>query len=203
MGILSRFLKRRNADEPASVGDAPLRGDEVVARGGTYSGLLFDNPAIGLSPSLTWSFDFDCDEVVRADERSIVGVTVEWLPMQASSWASLAPNRAAGKAFGNPAEASVYFYAHHRFDAFELVLQEQRDSALLAALTLRGDLDGLGLDPVRVSTRLRFTGFNVHLSDVNSPTEALERLAGFTNAEGLELRERRSSGAYQFVPDQE
>ena len=203
MGILSRFVKRLDPDRLSSEGDAPLRAEEVVARGGTYSGLLFDNPSIGLSPSLTWSFDFDCNEVVRAHDRSPVGVTVEWLPMQASRWASLAPNRAAGTTFGNPAEASVYFYEHHRFDAFELVLQEQGGSALLAALTLRGDLDGLELDQVRVTARLRFAGITVHLSDVNSPTEALQRLATFTNADGLALKERRSSGAYQFAPDPE
>lgn len=202
MGILSRLVTRRYLDGPSSEVDAPLRAEEVLARGGTYSGLLFDNPSIGLTPSLT-SFDFDCNEVERADDRSPVGVTVEWLPMQASSWASLAPHRASGRAFGKAAEASVYFYEHHRFDAFELVLQEQRGSTALATPTLRGDLDGLGLDPVRVSALLRFTGFTVYLSDVNSSAEALERLATFTLVDGLALRERRSSGAYQFEPDQE
>jgi hypothetical protein len=117
-----------------------------------------------------------------------------------SSWESLTPRSAAGRRFADPAEASVYFYEHHRFDGFELMLQEQRGSALLAALTLHDDLDGLGLEPASVSAWLRFTGFRVQLSDASTPSDALERLGSQTVTEGLVLRHSPLGSAYHFGP---
>lgn len=187
-------------DEDEADADAPLRADEIVARGGTFSGFLFDNPFIRLKPALTWSFDFDCEDVVRDGDSSLVSASVSWLPMDVPGWKSLAPRRAAGEIFAEPAESSVYYYAHHRYDAFELVLQEQRGAEVLVTLKVSGDLDGLGLDSVSVTAWLRFVGIAVQLSDVNEPTEALHRLASLTDTQGLVLRDSPNHANFHFDP---
>lgn len=180
--------------------EAPLRSEEIVARGGIFGGLLLDNPFIGLGPALTWSFDFDCDDVVRGESSSSVSVSVSFVPMAAVGWTSLAPDRAGGQIFAEPAEPSLYYYEHHRFDAFDLVLHEQRATELLATLTMHGDVDGLGLDVVSVTAWLRFTGIAVQLSDVSTPIDALQRLASLTDTQGLVLK-GPSHIAYNFQPD--
>jgi hypothetical protein len=71
--------------EPDAGGDA-LRRDELVPQGGTWNGVLFDNPSIGLPPALTWTFDLSFAEVSRDYGDSPVSLTVEWVPLPGASW---------------------------------------------------------------------------------------------------------------------
>jgi hypothetical protein len=180
--------------------DDDLRAEEIVATGGTWHGVLFDNPFIELAPAVTWSLTVNCQDVVRDNSDSPVSVTVEWLPLPFPSWRRLAPHHAQGKEFGEPTESSVYFYEHHRFGAFDLLLHEQRGPRLRAVMTVREDLDGLGLDAVSVEAWLRFDGLIVHLSDVTSPSQALQRLAEFTDITGLVLNDGWAGAGFCFHP---
>jgi hypothetical protein len=181
-------------------GGDDLRVEEIVATGGAWHGVLFDNPSIGLAPSLTWSLTVDCQAVVRDVDSSPVSVTVEWLPMPVPSWTRMAPGHAQGQHFGELAECSIYFQEHHCFGAFDLALYEQRGAELRAALTVREDLDGLGLDPVSVEAWLRFEGLIVHLSDVTSPSQALQRLADFIDVTGLIRDDGWTGSGFCFYP---
>jgi hypothetical protein len=109
--------------------------------GGEWHGLLFDNPSLRLPPSLTWCFNFPFEDVSREDDYSPLSLCVEWLPVPAESWRRIAGHRLTSAKFAEPAEASVYYYVHHRFDTVDLDLVEQRDRALRAVATVSGDLD--------------------------------------------------------------
>jgi hypothetical protein len=54
---MSRFDRLRRKPEPATnhcvePDDDALRPEELHAQGGTWNGLLFDNPSVGLPPSI-------------------------------------------------------------------------------------------------------------------------------------------------------
>lgn len=38
---------------------------ELVPAGGSWSGVLFDNPSIGFGPALHWEFTFEFQEIRR------------------------------------------------------------------------------------------------------------------------------------------
>ncbi len=64
--------------------------------------------------------------------------------------------------------------------------------------TVSGDIDRLGIDPVRADGWLTFTGILVSLHDVVSPDVALARLGQFTDTTGLALDPGGSDAALRF-----
>lgn len=183
-------------------GDSPdaLRGDELVAAGGSWNGLLFDNPRLGLAPELTWTFTFGFMDVVRGDTNCTVSLEVDWVPLPGARWEKIAPKQLASPRFAEPVEASVYFFEHYRFESAELHLLRQRGAQLYASATLRGDIDGLGMDEVRVDDWLRFDGIIVSLSGATSAQAAGSQLGKFTDVSGLAQAGRTAGGGFVFLP---
>lgn len=173
--------------------------DFVPASGSEWHGLLFDNPSQLLPPQLTWSFNFAFQNVSREDEDSPLSLSVDWLPVPAQSWRRLAGHHLTSARFAEPAEASVYYYLHHRFEKVALDLVEQRGRSLRAVVTVSGDIDRLGIDPVRADAWLTFTGILVSLHDATSPDVALARLGQFTDIAGLAFDSDSADAALRFV----
>jgi hypothetical protein len=180
--------------------DDALRGDELVPARGTWNGLLFDNPTLGLAPALTWTFTFRFHDVERGDSSSEVSLDVDWVPLPSVRWQQITPRQVASSRFAEPVEASVYFFEHYRFDAVELRLLQQQDAQLRASATLRGDIDGLGLDEVHVDDWLRFDGIIVSLNGVTSAQAARSQLGSFTDVTGLTQVGRTAGGGFIFSP---
>ncbi|SCL36583.1 hypothetical protein GA0070624_5592 [Micromonospora rhizosphaerae] len=170
----------------------------VPVEGGTWGGLLFDNPRVGLAPHLTWSFRFPFEEVIRDYGSSQIFLDIEWLPLPGASWGNMTGQAIRG--VGEPAESSVCFFQHHQYDLIDLEIVEQRDLWIHARATLTGDLDGLGMDPVTADAWLRFTGIRVYLSDITSAESALARLQEFTAPEGLSYTPTPNSPSFRFEP---
>jgi hypothetical protein len=124
---------------------------------------------------------------------------VEWVPLAAESWRRIGGHRVTSANFAEPAEASVYHYLHHRFETVALDLVEQRGRSLRAVVTVSGDIDRLGIDPVRADAWLTFTGILVSLHDVTSPDVALARLGQFTDTTGLALDPDSADAAPRFI----
>lgn len=168
------------------VEDNGLAAEELIPAGGSWNGLLFDNPTIGLAPGLTWTFTFDFEDVARSYGTTGVSLTLDWVPLAAESWRLMAGQAASGSTFGEPIESSAYFFDHHRYDAAELRVVEQRGDEVRVVASVRGDLDRLGIEALDVDRWLRFEGIIVQLSDVpTSAAAATRRLAEFTDTTGL------------------
>jgi hypothetical protein len=180
--------------------DDKLRIDDFVpAAGGEWYGLLFANPSLPLDPHLTWCFTFPFEDVSREDGYSPLSLDLEWLPIPADSWRRIAGRHVTSASFAEAGEASVYYYLHHRFETIKLELVEQRGRSLRAVATVSGDLDGLGIDPVRVDAWLTFTGILVSLHDATSPDAALARLGQFTDTSGLTFDPDSGEAALRFI----
>ena len=187
MSLLRRLRRDTGPDESPSSApsdDAP-RPEELVFRGGTWNGLLFDNPTIGLLPALTWTFSFRFDEVVRDHGTSPVGFTVDWVPLPNTDWTTMAGKNAVCEIFAEPIECSAYFFEHYRYDVVDLRLVEQNGGNLRVVANAHGDVDGLGVPEWNVDQQLAFEGIYVALSDVEDLDAATTRLANFTDASGL------------------
>lgn len=65
---------------------------------------------------------------------------------------------------------------------------------------MSGDIDRLGVDPLRAEAWLTFTGILVSLPDATSPDEAFARLGRFTDTTGLVFDTARTTSALRFVP---
>jgi hypothetical protein len=180
--------------------DDALRADDLVPAGGSWNGLLFDNPRLGLAPALTWTFSFRFQDVVRGDSSSEVSVDVDWVPLPAIGWQTITPAQLDSPHFAGPMEASVYFFEHYRFESVELDLPEQRGAQLHARATLRGDIDGLGLDEVSVDDWLGFDGIIVALDLVTSEQAARSQLGNFTDVSGLTKGGRTVGSGFIFSP---
>ena len=179
--------------------DANLSRGELVPSGGTWSGLLFDNPSIGLAAQLTWEFTFEFADVERSYGSTPVTVTIDWVPISNSRWHSMAGRRAASNTFSHPIESSVYFFEHHRFDAASLSILDQRESMVHVVAEISGDIDRLGIDTIDLTAWLRFTGITVALTDCpEDEPAAMARLADFTDVRDLVAT--TSAHAYTFVP---
>jgi hypothetical protein len=85
--------------------DALTTRDLVPVSGGTWDGLLFDNPNISLPAALTWSFRFPFAEVHREYGSSQIFLDVDWLPLPAASWRSMTGQTV--QALGEPAESAL------------------------------------------------------------------------------------------------
>jgi hypothetical protein len=181
--------------DEASAADAPKEAEadedgldvsELVSTdGGTFRGLLFDNPAIGVAPQLTWTFAFEFEEVDRDYGSSPVCLDIDWVPLALPSWRDMAGQAVEFDGFAKPAESSVYFFAHHRYDAIALRVVEQRQQRIHVLAEVSGDLDRLGIPSMAVDAWLGFAGITVSLRDVSSEADALARLQDFTDPSGL------------------
>lgn len=132
--------------------------EELVATdGGTWSGLLFDNPRIGIAPQLTWRFILPYEDVARAYGQTSVALTVEWIALQVSSWRGMRGHTARCATFGDCGEASVYFFSHHRYDCIDLEITDQREGgAGHVQAAVSGDIDRLGREEIHAEAWLRF-----------------------------------------------
>lgn len=180
MGFLDRFW--RDDDEP-------LRLDELMLKGGTWNGLLFENPSIGLEPWLSWSFNFEFEEVELGDEAVDPTFDLEWVELPGASWQAMAGLSASSPEFCKPIEASAYVFEHYRYDQAELRVVEQHGARLRVTAGARVDLDGLGIPEWSVDGQLEFTGIYVQLEGVDTVEVARERLSAVTDVAGLEGRD--------------
>ncbi|MCO8269662.1 hypothetical protein M1L60_03545 [Actinoplanes sp. TRM 88003] len=168
----------------------------TAAEGGGWSGLLFDNPVVGLPPALTWT----CAVPLAPVEGERAGLDLDWLPWAAADWRAMAGVEVSCASFAEPAEASVYFRGHHRYDRVVVRVAEQVGARIRVVASVSGDIDRLGPDEVAVDTWLAFRGFTVQLSGVSSASAALDRLAGFTTVEGLVEVDDPRGIAFRFQP---
>ncbi len=167
--------------------------------GGTWSGLLFENPRTGYDLRLTWTFTFDYEPVRREYGTTKPGLSIDWVPFGNCSWRSLAGNEARTKRFAEPIESSVYFFEHYRYDEADVRVLEQQATDVRVSASVRGDVDGLGLESLEADQRLRFQGIYVQPSPLPDSTEAAESLlAEFTDTTGLVGVRRQHS--YVFEP---
>ncbi|MGH3758136.1 hypothetical protein [Actinophytocola sp.] len=178
-----------------------LRASELVpATGGQWDGLLFDNPTLGMMPWLSWSFTFLFADVSRDDGSSPVSLCIEWVPLTTATWRDMAGQALRNSRFAEPAEASVYFFEHHRYDTVDLQVVEQHGLEIRVAATVSGDLDGLGVDQLTVDQWMTFAGIHVSLSTARSAEAASARLKDFTDVIGLSCSPRRTAGNFMFSP---
>jgi hypothetical protein len=187
MGLFDRIRRKSAADTNPrpEAGEDALRLAELVPQGGAWRGLLFDNPNIGLPPALTWTFEFQFGELSRDYGDSPVSFTADWVPLPGAAWSAMAGHSAASEVFAEPIECSAYFFAHHRYDAVQVRVLEQRGSKLRVAVKAHGDVDGLGIPKWTVDEWLDFDGIYVQLSDTNTVEEATARLATHSDISGL------------------
>ncbi len=174
-----------------------LRLSDLVPAGGTWHGLLFDNPTLGLRPSLTYGFSFRYAEVLREYGDSPVTLDVDWVELPVPSWRDMAGRTVRSPRFAEPAEASVYFFEHHQYETVDLNILEQRGRSIHVTVTVSGDLQGLGLPSLAADDWLTFTGFEVSLSAQGA---ASTRLADFTDVTGLARTEGAMPGRSVYLP---
>ncbi|MBB4691823.1 hypothetical protein [Paractinoplanes abujensis] len=174
-----------------------LEACALVAGGdGVWSGLLFDNPVVGLPAALTWT----CVVPLAPVEGEPVVLDLDWLPWAVADWRSVAGLEVVCGSFAEPVEASVRWRGHHRYDRVSVRVVEQRGARVRVAATLSGDLDGLGPDEFSVESWLVFSGVTVQLSEVGSAGAALARLGEFVEVSGLvEVADPRGI-AFRFAP---
>jgi hypothetical protein len=131
--------------------------EEILLVGGSWEGLLFENPSTGLPLLLSWTFTFEFADVARGFGTSPLSLTVDWVRLGGSTWEAMVGQSASGSSFGDPIEASVYFFEHHRFDAAEVEVTAQDGDRLYVMASVRGDIDGLGWtrSPPRDGSRSR------------------------------------------------
>ncbi len=177
-----------------------LRVEELTPAGGSWSGLLFENPARGYPLTLTWAFSIDFCEVVRDYGSVSPNLVVEWVPVGASSWRSMRGARFSVGRFGVPIEASLYFFEHHRYDEAEVVVHNQDADGLDVAVSVRGDIDGLGIGEVSARANLSFGGIYVQTEATGTdPEAAAELLRRVTEIGGLRPRARGHNVVFEPV----
>lgn len=181
-----------------TVSDAPRR-DELVPIGGTWSGLVFDNPRTGYELRLTWTFTFDFEPVRREYGTTNPSLSIDWVPFGRCSWRTLAGSHASTRRFAEPIESSVYFFEHYRYDEAHVRVVAQQAADVRVRASIRGDVDGLGFASLDVDQLLRFQGIYVQPSVLPNNLEAAEAvLSEFTDATGLIGVRRQHS--YVFAP---
>ncbi|MFC3742081.1 hypothetical protein [Paractinoplanes deccanensis] len=168
----------------------------IAADGGEWDGLLFDNPAVGLPPALTWTLRLPFEPVGGDPVR----LEVEWLPIETGGWRDLAGKTVSSGSFAEPAEAVVHHSGHHRYDRVDVRVLEQDGARIRVAVHAAGDLDALGPAEISGEAWLRFTGIAVQLKGVDDAAAALARLGEHTDTTGLiEIPDPRGI-AFRFAP---
>lgn len=163
-----------------------LRSDELNPVDGSWTGLLFENPATGYPLALTWTFTIDFASVSRDFGSVSPNLSIDWVPLPGSTWHSMNGREVAGKIFGEPIETSIYFFEHYRYDSVELAVIGQRTESIDIRATVAGDFDGLGIAELSIETALSFGGIYVQLDEVGTNVEAAEsRLAEYTDTSRL------------------
>lgn len=179
--------------------DAPSR-DELVPTGGTWSGLLFDNPQTGYDLKLTWTFTFVYESVRREYGDTEPHLTIDWVPFEEPNWRRIEGNFASAQRFADPIEASVYFFEHYRYANAAIRVVEQHATDVLVTAEVRGDIDGLGLPGLYAEQWLRFDGIFVQPSVRPESLEAAELLlAEFTDTTGLSGADRKNIFVFESV----
>jgi hypothetical protein len=185
--------------DQTSSADGLDRSELIPAEGGEWSGLLFDNPTVGLPPRLTWTFAFPYQDVARDYGDSPVSLTIDWIPLATPSWRGMTGLTARSVTFGERGEASIYFFAHHRYASIDLDLLAQRDLTVHAYATVYGDIDGLGIESLTADAWLRFAGITVALSDSRAADVAWARLQDFTDTTELSPTPAQRRNRFHFV----
>ena len=168
----------------ASNGDA-LRLDELVPAGGSWSGLLFDNPHLGLEAGLTWTFEVGFRDVEREYGSTPVGLTANWVPLPGASWMTMTGQDASCERFGEPIECSAYFFEHYRYDRTRVTVLEQDDQRIRVRVQAAGDIDGLGIASWSIEEWLMFGGITVELTGVERVDDASAQLRRRSDISGL------------------
>lgn len=193
-------LRALSLCQPEGIEDDGLAAEELIPKGGSWGGLLFDYPTIGLAPRLTWTFTVDFEDVQRSYGSTGVSLSIDWVPLAAGSWRRMVGQVASAAAFAEPVESSAYFFEHYRYDAVDLRVVDQRDQELHVRTDLSGDIDGLGIETVHLDGWLRFNGIIVQVSDVPATAAAATvRLRAFTDTDGLACSQGSSSFKFQPV----
>jgi hypothetical protein len=168
-----------------------LTAGELHVVGGSWSGLLFENPLADYPLRLTWSFTIDFGEVRREYGSVAPSLTIEWVPAGSASWDSMSGQRYAADAFGDPIESSLYFFEHFRFDRVALEVLSQSSRNLDVSAHVAGDLDGLGVPELGVAAQVSFSGIDVQTDETGSDAAAASALlAQFLTIDGLVPRSR-------------
>lgn len=151
--------------------------------------MLFENSFTGYPLTLSWSVTIEF-EPLRKDVGDVSpSLTVEWVPADGGGWKGMSRRRFACGTFGEPVEASLYFFEHFRFDHAEVLTGALSGSDLGVELVVRGDLDGLGIPRVSAQAVLGFEGIYVQADAVGTdPKAAAERLGKFMDLDGLRAR---------------
>ena len=91
----------------------------------------------------------DNDEDEEFSEE--LSIRAEGVPSTATDWRLLKGHHLDSPTFGEPAEAVVIYDDHYRFDKVTIDVTDQRDRTADFHITLSGDLDGLGIDPIEIT----------------------------------------------------
>jgi hypothetical protein len=129
---------------------------EILLVGGSWRGLLFENRSTNFPLSMSWGFTFEFAEITRSFGTSPLSLTVDWVSLGGAAWQAMSGHRASGS-FGDPMEASIYFFDHHRFDTAAVEVTAQDMGRLYVRATVSDDVDGLGLDSCLLRGGLRST----------------------------------------------
>lgn len=168
-----------------------LRTDELRPVGGSWHGLLFENPVSGYPLALSWTFSIEFVEVDRDYGSVSPSLSIDWVPSAASSWNEMAGQSFSGRSFADPIETSLYFFEHYRFDHVDLAIESQTLDELTVHAAARGDIDALGLAEVSARSTLSFAGIYVQTEATGVDTAAATALlARFVDVEGLQPTSR-------------
>lgn len=185
------------AEQIPTSDDGPAPG-ELTAAGGTWRGLLFDNPRIDLPVAFYWTFEFNFEEIERDDDRVNPALSIDWVtggPQSLRNMRGFEFDRTGWTGF----EASVYFFEHYRYDSVRMAVVDQVDDRLRVTAVLSGDIDGLGPGEVRVDEWVDFTDIRVSCSQARSESEALALLSRHSDTDGLQC-EVVGEHLYRFYP---
>ncbi|WP_143336603.1 hypothetical protein [Corynebacterium pacaense] len=109
-------------------------------------------PVVVASDEADYAPEADEDNYGDDDEDEEFGETLtisaETIPGTATDWRELSGHHLVSSSFGEPGEAVVVYGDHYRFDQVTIDVIEQRDRTADFAITLSGDLDGLGIDEI-------------------------------------------------------
>lgn len=171
----------------------------MTPTGGTWGGLLFENANTGYPLALSYTFTFDFAEVSRDYGSVSPNLVIDWIPAGDATWHEMTGQHFSGSTFGDPVEASVYFFEHHRYECADMTVVGQEGSDLAVRARIAGDIDGLGLADIRVEETLTFQGLIVHTEGVGTDIAAARKLIGrFTDITGLQPQAARHNVV--FVP---
>jgi hypothetical protein len=146
---------------------------------------LFEHRSTNFPLSLSWEFTFEFAEITRSFGTSPLSLTVDWVSLGGAAWQAMSGHRASGS-FGDPMEASIYFFDHHRFDTAAVEVTAQDMGRLYVKVTVSDDVDGLGLDSLSAEGWLTFDGVRVQPeTKPNTVDAARHLLAQFTDESGM------------------